>query len=183
MSYIDKFKVKPGTKIDLSAIDPDDTDVFAGKRGKIEAKDTMRLNLDKINALQECLYAQGEYSLLLVMQAMDAAGKDGTISKVFGAMNPQGTRTVSFKKPTELELSHDPFWRIHRHTPAKGHAVIFNRSHYEEALIVKVKSLVPEKAWKNRMSGMKRSICLKKCWQRTTPIFSSSFYTFLLKNS
>ncbi len=100
--------------------------------------------------LQNLLYADGRYALLIVLQAMDAGGKDGTIRRVMSGVNPQGVRVTSFKKPTELELSHDYLWRIHKAAPAKGHIGIFNRSHYEDVLIVRVNELVPEHVWRRR---------------------------------
>jgi PPK2 family polyphosphate:nucleotide phosphotransferase len=105
---------------------------------------------DELETLQELMYAEGKRSLLIVLQAMDTAGKDGTIRRVFDGVNPQGVRVTSFKAPTPLELDHDYLWRIHPHVPGKGEIVIFNRSHYEDVLIVRVHDLVPKSIWGRR---------------------------------
>lgn len=105
---------------------------------------------DRLKDLQEKLYAQGKKALLIVLQAMDAGGKDGTIKRVFDTVNPQGVRVTSFKVPTELELSHDFLWRIHQAVPPKGYIGIFNRSHYEDVLVVRVNRLAPEEVWRAR---------------------------------
>lgn len=104
----------------------------------------------KLSTLQERLYAEGKQSLLIVLQAMDTGGKDGTIKHVFRAVNPQGLRIAAFKSPTPKELAHDFLWRIHQQTPAHGEIGIFNRSHYEDVLIVRVNKLVPDEVWKAR---------------------------------
>ncbi len=100
--------------------------------------------------LQDILYAQHEHKILIVLQGMDTSGKDGAIRHVFGGINPQGVRVANFKGPTPEELDHDYLWRVHKQVPAKGELVIFNRSHYEDVLIVRVHELVPEKVWKRR---------------------------------
>ncbi len=105
---------------------------------------------ERLNELQEMLYAQGKYSLLVVLQAMDAGGKDGTIEKIFTGINPQGVRVNSFKVPSNQELAHDFLWRIHKQTPQKGQISIFNRSHYEDVLVVRVNNIVPEPIWRGR---------------------------------
>ena len=99
---------------------------------------------------QNKLYAEGKQKLLVVFQAMDAGGKDGTIRRVFEGVNPQGVRVASFKAPSTLELSHDYLWRIHQQVPAKGMIAIFNRSHYEDVLVVRVENIVPKSVWKPR---------------------------------
>lgn len=140
------YRVKPDGKVDLSRIDADDT---AGL-SKAEAQ---RLEDDleaRLAELQERLYAESKQALLVVFQAMDAGGKDGAIRKVFDCVNPQGVRVASFKAPTPLELSHDFLWRIHQQVPPKGFIGIFNRSHYEDVLVVRVNELVPEPVWKAR---------------------------------
>lgn len=108
-----------------------------------------RLN-DRLEVLQENLYAHGRERLLVVLQATDTGGKDGTIRAVFDGTNPQGVHVASFKKPTADELAHDYLWRIHKHIPAKGEITIFNRSHYEDVLIVRVREFVPESVWRPR---------------------------------
>jgi PPK2 family polyphosphate:nucleotide phosphotransferase len=111
-----------------------------------------RLNaaLEEITRLQELLYAAQETPLLIILQGMDTSGKDGTIRSVIGSMNPGGCDVASFKVPTPHELAHDFLWRIHPHAPGKGQVVIFNRSHYEDVLVVRVKNLVPEAVWRKR---------------------------------
>jgi PPK2 family polyphosphate:nucleotide phosphotransferase len=105
---------------------------------KKETKEETEKLLKEFNELQNLLYAESKHSVLVILQGMDASGKDGVIRKVFGNINPQGVQVVSFKAPTEEELSHDFLWRIHRHSPAKGMIQIFNRSHYEDVLITRV---------------------------------------------
>ncbi|MEX1028301.1 MAG: PPK2 family polyphosphate kinase, partial [Candidatus Paceibacterota bacterium] len=105
---------------------------------------------DELAELQRRLYAEGKHKLLVVLQAMDAGGKDGTIRKVFGGVNPQGVRVTSFKKPSENDMAHDYLWRIHRVVPATGMIGVFNRSHYEDVLVVRVKELVSKDVWKLR---------------------------------
>jgi PPK2 family polyphosphate:nucleotide phosphotransferase len=105
---------------------------------------------DELIALQERLYAERKQSLLIVLQAMDTAGKDGVISKVFSGVNPQGVRVAHFEKPSSLELSHDYLWRAHAAAPKRGEICIFNRSHYEDVLVVRVQKLVPKAVWKRR---------------------------------
>jgi len=105
---------------------------------------------DRMKDLQEMLYAQGKYALLIVLQAMDAGGKDSTIKKVFDNVNPQGVNVTSFKVPTQEELARDFLWRIHNRVPRKGMIGIFNRSHYEDVLVVRINNLVPESVWKQR---------------------------------
>jgi PPK2 family polyphosphate:nucleotide phosphotransferase len=140
------LRPQPHQKINLADFDPA-YDADLDKEEIIARTDQLK---DRLSELQEILYAQGKYSLLIVLQAMDAGGKDGTIKHVFTGLNPQGVRIVSFKVPTELELSHDFLWRIHQHTPERGQITIFNRSHYEDVLVVRVKELVPEDVWRAR---------------------------------
>jgi PPK2 family polyphosphate:nucleotide phosphotransferase len=106
--------------------------------------------LDRLGELQAALYADGRYAVLVVLQGRDASGKDGTVRKVFGACNPLGCEVTSFKVPSPLEMSHDYLWRIHQATPAKGMIGIFNRSQYEDVLVVRVRDLVPKKVWSRR---------------------------------
>lgn len=147
MRLSEKFLVKPGKKLDLSDIDPDCT---AGFKGKKEAQETVEKNLARLSELQFKLYAENRRSLLIVLQAMDAAGKDGTIRHVFGAFNPQGCRVSPFKVPSAEELAHDFLWRIHRATPRTGEIGIFNRSHYEDVLVVRVHEIVQKSVWSQR---------------------------------
>ena len=115
-----------------------------------ELKEQTNKLLKRLGELQAMLYADGRYALLVVLQARDAGGKDGTVRKVFGACNPLGCQVTSFKVPTPLELSHDYLWRTHQAVPAKGMVGIFNRSHYEDVLVVRVKDIVPKPVWSKR---------------------------------
>ncbi|MEO5592677.1 MAG: PPK2 family polyphosphate kinase [Chitinophagaceae bacterium] len=109
---------------------------------------------DELNELQNLLYAEGKYSILIVIQGMDASGKDGVIRNIFGKLNPQGVTVKSFKAPSAEELSHDFLWRIHSHTPAKGIIQIFNRSHYEDILITRVHKWCNDETAKKRMKAI-----------------------------
>ena len=156
----EKYRVLPKSKINLKDFDPNDTSLFDG--GKKEAKAAMVELNQKLSELQELLYAEGKHKLLIILQAMDTGGKDGTIRSVFEGVNPQGVKVASFKTPTALELSHDYLWRIHQHTPARGEVVIFNRSQYEDVLVVRVHSLVPEEVWSKRyehINAFERMLC------------------------
>ncbi|WP_036218481.1 AMP/ADP-polyphosphate phosphotransferase [Calidithermus chliarophilus] len=142
------YRVPKGGKFRLSGFDPDDTSEFKG--GKEEALvETGQLRA-RLERLQELLYAEKKHKLLIVLQAMDAGGKDGTVRVVFDGVNPTGVRVVSFGEPTEHELARDYLWRVHRHAPARGEIVIFNRSHYEDVVVARVKGLVPKKVWRRR---------------------------------
>lgn len=148
MAFKDHFQVKAGSKpLNLSKIS---TGPIGPLTDKVKAKEQTAKNLARIAALQEVMYAEHKHSLLLVFQAMDAGGKDGAVNIIGGAMNPQGVNVVSFKVPSQVEKDHDPFWRVHSQTPAKGMTTIFNRSHYEEVLVVRVHNFVPEDVWKGR---------------------------------
>ncbi|MDR2587942.1 MAG: polyphosphate kinase 2 family protein [Spirochaetales bacterium] len=123
---------------------------YEGKLDKEEALALFAKLIEKFKELQALLYADGGKALLVVLQAMDAAGKDSTIRNVFGPINPQGCKVVSFKSPNAAELAHDFLWRIHQNIPRKGHIGVFNRSHYEDVLIARVKELVPKEQLKKR---------------------------------
>jgi PPK2 family polyphosphate:nucleotide phosphotransferase len=147
MNYSKKFRVEPGIRVKLNKIDPD----FTGKhKNKESAEAKLEQYTQKLRELQYLLYAEGKRSLLICLQAMDAAGKDGTINHVMWAMNPQGTRVRGFKNPSREEAAHDFLWRVHQYAPAKGEVVIFNRSHYEDVLVVRVHNLVPRDIWSKR---------------------------------
>lgn len=137
---------KPGSKVNLKDYDPGYTGDYDKERARAEEQELE----GRLATLQEKLYAQGAQALLVVLQAMDAGGKDSTIKKVFNSVNPQGVYVASFKAPTSEELGHDFLWRIHQHAPRKGYIGIFNRSHYEDVLVVRVNDLVPRKAWEKR---------------------------------
>jgi PPK2 family polyphosphate:nucleotide phosphotransferase len=141
------FRIKPGSKVDLAALPTREKGAFASRD---EAEAELSYHRDRIIALQERLYAEHKQSLLVILQATDTGGKDGTIRSVFEGVNPQGVIVTSFKQPTPDELDHDYLWRIHQHTPAKGDIAIFNRSQYEEVLVVRVHDLVPKSVWKKR---------------------------------
>jgi PPK2 family polyphosphate:nucleotide phosphotransferase len=147
MNYSDQFLVKPKSEVDLSAVD-------ASFKPSHETKTSAQLALaehaQKLSALQYLLYAQNQRSLLVCLQGLDAAGKDGTIRHVLGSVNPQGARVHAFKVPSPLEASHDFLWRAHRQVPAKGEIVVFNRSHYEDVLVVRAHGLVPKEVWSKR---------------------------------
>jgi PPK2 family polyphosphate:nucleotide phosphotransferase len=137
------FRLNPGDSVKLKRYDPDDTSKYSGKK-KAALAEISELK-KKISRLQELLYAEKKHAFLIVLQGMDAAGKDSTIRLVFDGVDPQGVRVVSFGKPTPLEQSHDFLWRIHKEVPAKGEIVIFNRSHYESVLVERVHDLVPKR--------------------------------------
>jgi PPK2 family polyphosphate:nucleotide phosphotransferase len=126
------------------------TDDKLGLAGKQEAQGELESLTAKLFDLQGRLWAESKRGLLVVLQAMDAAGKDGTIRHVFSGVNPQGVRVTSFKAPTDRELSQDYLWRVHANTPARGEIGIFNRSHYEDVLAVRIRHLVPERQWRRR---------------------------------
>ena len=149
MKYSEMFQVKSGDKIKLDKIDPDFTDGF---KDSDDVDDKTKKYTERLRSLQYDLYAEGKRSLLICLQGLDAAGKDGTIAHVLGAMDPQGTRVCGFKVPSIEEASHDFLWRIEKQVPAKGEVVIFNRSHYEDVLVVRVHKTVPEEVWSNRYS-------------------------------
>jgi PPK2 family polyphosphate:nucleotide phosphotransferase len=143
-----KYRVKPGRAVHVDDWDPDDSS--GHKQGKKTAEKELARLSERLEKLQEVLYAEHKHKLLVVLQGMDTSGKDGTIRHVFQGVNPQGVSVVRFEQPTRPELDHDYLWRVHAHTPAKGEMVIFNRSHYEDVLIVRVHELVPPKTWKRR---------------------------------
>jgi PPK2 family polyphosphate:nucleotide phosphotransferase len=145
---MDKYRVKPGSKVDLRKFDPKDMSELP--EGKEEGKTVLDDLNDELEELQELMYAERRRKVLIVLQGMDTSGKDGTIRHVFDRVNPQGVSVANFKVPTELELAHDYLWRVHQKAPGKGEIVIFNRSHYEDVLVVRVHNLVPEKVWSKR---------------------------------
>ena len=147
MNYTQLFKVKPGTRVKLKDIDP----AFKGEHKNDEdaAEEIAQLQ-KRLRGLQGLLFAERRHSLLICLQAMDTGGKDGTINRVLGAMNPKGCRVAGFRQPSAEELAHDFLWRAHRAAPALGEVVIFNRSHYEDVLIVRVHNMVPVDVWTKR---------------------------------
>jgi PPK2 family polyphosphate:nucleotide phosphotransferase len=148
-----RFHFDGKRKARLKGIDPSQK---AGFKDRKEAERRTAEDVAAIDKLQDRLYAEGKQALLVVLQAMDAGGKDGTIRRIFGPVDPLGIRAVSFKRPSAEELAHDFLWRIHRQVPAKGEIVIFNRSHYEDVLVVRVHSLAPAKVIEQRYEQINR---------------------------
>jgi PPK2 family polyphosphate:nucleotide phosphotransferase len=142
-----RYRVDPGVPIRLSDVSPDETEGYESKR---DVKSELAGHRRRIAELQARLYAEGRQSLLIVLQAMDTGGKDGAIKHVFKGVNPQGCRVWSFKAPSAEESAHDFLWRYHLRTPSRGMITIFNRSHYEDVLVVRVKGLVPADVWRER---------------------------------
>ncbi len=140
------YRVPPDGKLELATIDPKGN----GKLDRASAETELEALTSEIDELQELLYGAGTHSLLVIVQGIDTSGKDGTVRKVFSKVSPLGSYVHSFKVPTEEELGHDFLWRVHRVTPQRGIIGIFNRSHYEDVLVVRVHSLVPETVWRKR---------------------------------
>lgn len=147
-AHVKTFRLKPGQPARLDDRDPSDTSALpAGKKGSAD----VMLDLQKrLGELQELLYAEHQQKVLVVLQGMDTSGKDGTIRHVMADCSPQGVRIASFKKPTEVELEHDYLWRVHAQVPAEGELVVFNRSHYEDVLVVRVHTKQPKAFWRRR---------------------------------
>ncbi|MDA4121870.1 MAG: polyphosphate kinase 2 family protein [Thaumarchaeota archaeon] len=142
------FRVSPGAKVRLDDVDPADTSQFDGS--KSDGLEGVRALIKRLDPLQELLYAEHKHSVLVVLQAMDTGGKDGTIRRVFEGVNPQGVKVTRFGVPTPEESGHDFLWRVHSHAPEKGEMAIFNRSHYESVLVERVHGLVPKEVWRPR---------------------------------
>jgi PPK2 family polyphosphate:nucleotide phosphotransferase len=143
---IDQLRVEPGRPAALTKRDPRATFGLDKATGNARREELV----ERLNLLQQRLYAEGKRSLLLVLQGLDASGKDGVIRRVFTGVNPQACRVVSFKAPTSTELAHDFLWRIHASLPPHGFIGVFNRSHYEDIVTVRILGLVPDKVWKRR---------------------------------
>jgi PPK2 family polyphosphate:nucleotide phosphotransferase len=146
----ERYRVLPGEEIDLSDLDPADTAAYE----QHEAEEELAGLVEQIAELQDRLYAEEERSVLVVLQGIDAAGKDSTVKHVFSGTNPQGVRVYSFKEPSNEEAAHDFLWRYHQHTPGRGMIHVFNRSHYEDVLVVRVKQLVEEELWRSRYESI-----------------------------
>ncbi len=147
MNLAKRLKVEPGSKVKLSDIDPN----FHGTHeSEDQAKAELQRNLGRITELQRKFYADRRHSLLIVLQGIDGAGKDGTCWHVVSAMDPQGVSVTGFKQPSAEERDHDFLWRVHPHAPGLGQVAVFNRSHYEDVLVVRVHDLVPKHVWKQR---------------------------------
>jgi PPK2 family polyphosphate:nucleotide phosphotransferase len=143
-----RYRIAPQSRFDLHDCDPDDRSAFRGSKSK--GRQRAEQLADRLEALQEALYAHGRHRLLVVLQAMDAGGKDGVIRSVFEGVNPQGVRVQCFKQPSSVELAHDFLWRVHPHVPGNGEIAIFNRSHYEDVVVARVQNLVPKAQWRAR---------------------------------
>ena len=148
----EKLRIDRPGRWRLSSLDPSSTPGIRG--GKDRAERRLPPLREELDGLQERFYADGRRGLLVVLQGMDTAGKDGTIRHVFEGVNPQGVRVAQFREPTPLEASHDFLWRVHAHVPAKGEVVIFNRSHYEDVLVSRVHGLVPRSVWTRRYDAI-----------------------------
>jgi PPK2 family polyphosphate:nucleotide phosphotransferase len=148
-----RYRVEPGQRLRLADADPDESEGYQRKK---DVAEELKRHRDRISDLQARLYGEHERALLIVLQAMDTGGKDGTIKGVFQGVNPQGCQVWSFKAPSNEEADHDFLWRYHQKVPPKGMIHIFNRSHYEDVLIVRVKDLVPEAVWRPRYEAINR---------------------------
>ena len=142
-----RYRVRPGKPIVLADLDPNESNAYQSKK---DAEQELEKQRQRLQELQARLFAEQNQSLLIVLQAIDTGGKDGTIKHVFQGVNPQGCQVWSFKQPSIEELNHDFLWRYHQRTPGRGMIAIFNRSHYEDVLVTRVKQLVPEEIWRER---------------------------------
>jgi polyphosphate kinase 2 (PPK2 family) len=147
MNYSEMFRVNAGSKVDLTKVDPNFT---AEHKDKASVEKEIQNYTERLRELQYRLYAEGNWSMLICLQGMDASGKDGTIIHVLGAMDPLGTRVCGFRVPSVEEAAHDFLWRIEKQVPSRGEVVIFNRSHYEDVLVVRVHKIVPKEVWSKR---------------------------------
>jgi PPK2 family polyphosphate:nucleotide phosphotransferase len=165
------YRITDGDKFRLKDIDPSDTGDF---RSEAHAKELLKKGIERLADMQDKLYAQRQWAVLIVLQAMDAAGKDGIVKHVMSGVNPQGCQVYSFKSPSAEELDHDFMWRCYSRLPSRGHIGIFNRSYYEEVLVVRVHSnllaaeripqkLVTKEIWKERFHDIR---CFESCWAR-----------------
>lgn len=149
----DHFRAKPGHKVVLADWSTDTTDGFDGTK---EERAALLASLnEQLGDLQQMLYAESKHKVLVVLQGMDTSGKDGTIKHVFHTINPLGVRVANFKRPNDVELAHDYLWRVHEEAPRNGRITIFNRSHYEDVLVVRVNDLVPAKVWQRRFEHIR----------------------------
>jgi PPK2 family polyphosphate:nucleotide phosphotransferase len=148
-----KYRIKPGSRVDLKKWDPDDRSASPDSKEE-DHKRLTELGV-RLNELQDILYAERKHGVLVVLQGMDTSGKDGTIRHVFSEVDPLGVQAVRFKAPTEDELAHDFLWRVHPRAPGKGEVVIFNRSHYEDVLVVRVHKLITPAECKRRYAEIR----------------------------
>ena len=147
MNTTDQFRIKTNSQVNLGKIEADFHGAYDNEQAAIEEQKKLNRHLSELQAL---MYAENKHALLVVLQAMDGGGKDGTIRHVMEAWNPQSCSVVGFKVPTAEELAHDYLWRVHKVTPRKGLITVFNRSHYEDVLVVRVHNLVPREVWSKR---------------------------------
>ena len=153
MDFHERYRVKPGHPAKLADLDPNDT---AGYTKNHKIKSEVRRTLDRLDAIQEILYAEKKHALAVILQGLDTAGKDGVIRHVMSGLNPQGCQVTSFKAPTDQEKEHDFLWRVHKAAPPRGIIGIFNRSQYENVLVVRVHQLVPERVSSRGKCGPSR---------------------------
>lgn len=146
---LERYLVKEGQSLHLDTIDQNEKELFPDG-GKLEHYPYLDELRDQLQALQKLLYAEDKRRILVVMQAMDTGGKDGCVKHVFSQVDPQGINVKAFKKPTEAELARDFLWRVHQHVPRNGKITVFNRSHYEDIIAVRVKKIFPDEVWKRR---------------------------------
>jgi PPK2 family polyphosphate:nucleotide phosphotransferase len=171
---VERYRVLPGSRVELSEWDPEDQQLYNGSKEKGK-KALLPLN-QRLETLQELLYAENKHRLLVVLQGADTAGKDGTIRHVFEGVNPQGVKVASFKVPTPVELAHDYLWRVHQQMPGRGEIVIFNRSHYEDVLVVRVHNLVAGEVWQRRYEQI-------NAFEAMLADEGTTFQNFFLQNS
>src|SRR4051794_11102477 len=152
MELLDELRVRPG---DAPSLDRRDPGARLGAGSKPEGLERVAKLVGRLGVLHNRLYAESRRSVLLVLQGMDAAGKDGVTRSVFTGVNPQGCRVESFKEPTVDELAHDFLWRVHARCPARGEIAIFNRSHYEDVVVVRVRKLAAEEVWRRRYAHIR----------------------------
>ena len=165
----ERMRVKPGSEVSLGHFDPSETHGREREPAELELAE----GLVRLGELQDRLWAEARHAVLVILQGIDAAGKDGTIRHVMSAFNPMGCPVTSFKVPTDEERGHDYLWRVHRRTPAKGEIGIFNRSHYEDVLVVRVHELVPPETWSRRYDQI-------NAWERTLVEEGTTIVKFFL---
>jgi PPK2 family polyphosphate:nucleotide phosphotransferase len=166
------LRVEPGSKVRLDELDPGATHGY----DKGSSESDLKAGLRRLADVQDRLWAEQKHSVLVVLQGIDAAGKDGTIRHVMSAFNPQGCPVTPFKAPTSVEAAHDYLWRVHQRTPGKGEIAIFNRSHYEDVLVVRVHELVPEAVWSRRYEQI-------NAWEQTLAEEGTTIVKFFLNIS
>jgi PPK2 family polyphosphate:nucleotide phosphotransferase len=166
------LRVEPGSKVRLDELDPEATH----GHDKDGSEGDLKAGLRRLADLQDRLWAEQKHPILVVLQGIDAAGKDGTIRHVMSAFNPQGCPVTPFKAPTTVEAAHDYLWRVHQRAPGKGEIAIFNRSHYEDVLVVRVHELVPEAVWSRRYEQI-------NAWEQTLAEEGTTIVKFFLNIS